>query len=65
MTQVLDTILPLNSLILATEGPLGSQMVDVGCLDIDWVDGNENVLDAILLLDSFILATLSMVGLGP
>ena len=33
-------------------GPLGSQMVDLGCLDTDWVGGNDkDVLDAILLCD--------------
>ena len=40
---------------------LGSQMVDVGCQDIDWVGGNEKeVLDTILRRDGFIPATLSM-----
>ena len=34
-------------------------MVDLGCEDTDWVGGNK-VLDAILLLDGLILATLSM-----
>ena len=42
-------------------GTHGSQMVDLGCQDTDWVGGNEKeVLDAILLRDSLILATLSM-----
>ena len=42
-------------------GPLGSQMVDFGCQDTDWVGGNDKeVLDAILLLDGLILAILSM-----
>ena len=36
-------------------------MVDLGCQDTDWVGGNEKeILDAILLRDGFILATLSM-----
>ena len=36
-------------------------MVDLGCQDTDWVGGNdEEVLDAILLRDGFILGTLSM-----
>ena len=36
-------------------------MVNLGCQDKDWVEGNEKeVLDAILLWDSLILATLSM-----
>ena len=36
-------------------------MVDLGCQDTHWVGGNDKkVLDAILLLDGFILATLSM-----
>ena len=33
-------------------------MVDLGCQDKDWVEGNEKeVLDAILLQNGFILAT--------
>ena len=37
-------------------GPLGSQMVDLGCLDTDWVGENDkDVLDAILLCDGLIL----------
>ena len=41
--------------------PLGSQMVDLGCLDTDWEGGNDKeVLDAILLWDGSMLATLSM-----
>ena len=36
-------------------------MVDLGCQDTDWEGGNEKeILDAILLRDRFILATLSM-----
>ena len=36
-------------------------MVDLGCQDTDWEGGNEKeILDAILLRDGFILATLSM-----
>ena len=36
-------------------------MVDLGYQDIGWVSGNDkDVLDAILLRDGFILATLSM-----
>ena len=36
-------------------------MVDLGCQDTYWVGGNvKEVLDAILLLDGLILATLSM-----
>ena len=35
--------------------PLGSQMVDLGCQDTDWVGGNNNEgLDAILLTDGLI-----------
>ena len=34
-------------------------MAVLGCKDTDWVGGNK-VLDAILLLDGLILATLSM-----
>ena len=42
-------------------GPLGSQMVELGCLDTDWVGGNKKeVLDTTLLWDGFILPTLSM-----
>ena len=34
----------------ALMGPLGSQTVDLGCQDMDWVGGNDKeVLDAILL----------------
>ena len=41
--------------------PLGSQMVDLGCQDTNWVGGyNKEVLDGILLQDGLILATLSM-----
>ena len=35
-------------------------MVDLGCQGTDWVGGNDRVLDAILLLDGLILATLSV-----
>ena len=36
-------------------------MADLGCQDTDWVGGNvKAVLDAILLRDGLILATLSM-----
>ena len=36
-------------------------MVDLGCPDTDWVCGNDKeVLDAILLRDGFILATLRL-----
>ena len=36
-------------------------MVELGCKDTDWVGGNDKeVLDAILLRDGLILATLSM-----
>ena len=43
------------------DGPLGSQMVDLGCQDTDWVGERFwKILDAILLWDGFILATLSM-----
>ena len=42
-------------------GPLGSQMVDLECQDTDWVGGNDKeVLDAISLLDSLVLATMSI-----
>ena len=42
-------------------GPLGSQMVDLGCLDTDWVGRNDKeVLDAFLLWDGLIVATLSI-----
>ena len=41
--------------------PLGSQMVELGCQDTDWVGGNdEEVLDGILLRGGLILATLGM-----
>ena len=52
-------------------------MVELGCKDTKWVSGNDpEVLDAILLQDGLILATLSMgkgksgylsflVGFGP
>ena len=34
-------------------------MVDLGCQDTDWVGGHDkDILDAILLRDGFILATL-------
>ena len=43
------------------ECPLGSQMVNLGSQDTDWVGGNDRrVLDAILPPDALILATLSM-----
>ena len=43
------------------EGPVGSQMADLGCQDTDWVGGNvKAVLDAILLRDGLILATFTM-----
>ena len=36
-------------------------MVDLGCQDMDWVGAHDNdILDAILLRDGFILATLSV-----
>ena len=36
-------------------------MVDLGCQDTDWVGGyDKDILDAILLRDGFILATLSV-----
>ena len=36
-------------------------MLDLGCQDTDWEGGNDKeVLDAILLWDKFMLATLSM-----
>ena len=36
--------------------PLGSQMVELGCQDTDWVGGNDKeVLDAILLREGLIL----------
>ena len=36
-------------------------MVDLGCSDTDWVGGNDKeVFDAISLLDSLILATMSI-----
>ena len=42
-------------------GPLGSQMVNFGHQDTNWLGGNDKeVLDAILLRDGLILATLSM-----
>ena len=41
--------------------PLGSQMIDLGCQDTDWVGGRDrDILDAVLPQDGFILATLSM-----
>ena len=40
----------------APMGPLGSQMVDLGCQDTDWIGGNDKgVLDAIFLQVGFIL----------
>ena len=40
----------------ALRGPLGSQMVDLGRQDTDWVGGNvKERLDAILLPDGIIL----------
>ena len=42
-------------------GPVGSQVDYLGCQDTDWEGGNDKkVLDAILLWDKFMLATLSM-----
>ena len=42
-------------------GSLGSQIVELGCQDTDWVGGNDKeVLDGILLRDGLILATLGM-----
>ena len=42
-------------------GWFGSQMMDLGCQDTDWVGGNDkHILDAILWQDWLILATLSM-----
>ena len=42
-------------------GPLGSHMVDLGCQDTDWEDGNnKDVLKAILWQDGLILGTLSV-----
>ena len=36
-------------------------MVELGCQDTDWVGGNDKeVLDAILLLDGLVLATLGI-----
>ena len=36
-------------------------MVDLGCQDTDWVGGyDKDTLDAILLQDGFILATVSV-----
>ena len=41
--------------------PLGSQMIELGCQDTDWVSGNDQEgLDGILPWDGLILATLSM-----
>ena len=41
--------------------PLGSQMVDLGCQDTDWVGRNDvEVLDGNLLRDGLILATLGV-----
>ena len=40
---------------------LGSHMVDLGCQDKDWIDGGRrDVLDAILLWNGPVLATLGM-----
>ena len=40
---------------------LGSQMVELGCQDTNWVGRNDReVLDGILLWDGLILATLGM-----
>ena len=45
----------------ALTGPLGSQMVDLGCQDTGWVGGNDqDILDAILWQDGLILANLSV-----
>ena len=45
----------------ALRGSPGSQIVDLGCRDTEWVGGNDkNVLDAIVLEDGTIPATLSM-----
>ena len=42
-------------------GPLGSQMVELGCQDTNWVGGNDKeVLDGILLWDGLLLAILGM-----
>ena len=42
-------------------GPVGSQMDYLGRQDTEWVGGNDKeVLDAILLWDGSMLATLSM-----
>ena len=42
-------------------GPVGSQMDYLGCQDTEWDGGNDKEgLDAILLWDGFMLATLSM-----
>ena len=39
--------------------PLGSQMVELGCQDTDWVGGNDKeVLDGILPQDGLILVLL-------
>ena len=39
-------------------GSLGSQMVDLGCQDTDWVGGrNKDVLEGIILRGGLILAT--------
>ena len=41
--------------------PQGSQMIELGCEDTDWVGGNDKeVLDGILLRDGLILATLGV-----
>ena len=41
--------------------PLGSQMIELGCPGTDLVGGNDKeVLDAILLWEGLILATLGM-----
>ena len=45
----------------ALRGAPFSQMVDLGCQDTDWVGGNDKeLLDAILLKDGLIVATLSL-----
>ena len=46
---------------MGLRGSIGSQMVDLGCQDTDYLGGHDkDILEAILLWDGFILSTFSM-----
>ena len=48
--------LSVSGWFMALRGPLGSQMVELGYQDTDWVGGNDkDVLDGILRQDDLIL----------